>query len=148
MKKIILFSFFIFSFCAILSAQIPASKVTDAHIVGDVTDAHSGDHLPYVNVVIKGTTIGIMTDASGHYFLKNLPIGTFTIIYSMVGYQTVERTITIEPNKTLELKIKLEETSIMMDNIVVTGNKYETKKKESIIKGIIKSIPAMPLFPI
>ena len=72
MKKIILFSFFIFSFCAILSAQIPASKVTDAHIVGDVTDAHSGDHLPYVNVVIKGTTIGIMTDASGHYFLKNL----------------------------------------------------------------------------
>ncbi|MBP6436568.1 MAG: TonB-dependent receptor [Paludibacteraceae bacterium] len=131
MKKIILFSFFIFSFCAILSAQIPASKVTDAHIVGDVTDAHSGDHLPYVNVVIKGTTIGIMTDASGHYFLKNLPIGTFTIIYSMVGYQTVERTITIEPNKTLELKIKLEETSIMMDNIVVTGNKYETKKKET-----------------
>lgn len=99
----------------------------------DVTDAHSGDHLPYVNVVIKGTTIGIMTDVSGHYFLKNLPIGTLTIIYSMVGYQTVERTITIEPNKTLELKIKLEETSIMMDNIVVTGNKYETKEKRNIV---------------
>ncbi len=130
MKRLVLFTLFL-SFCAMASAQIPASKVTDAHIVGDVTDASSGDHLPYVNVVIKGTTIGIMTDASGHYFLKNLPIGTYTVVYSMVGYQTVEKSVTIEPSKTIELKIQLEETSIMMDNVVVTGNKYETKRKET-----------------
>ncbi len=112
-------------------AQVPSSKVTDAHIIGDVTDALTGDHLPFVNVVIKGTTVGIMTDASGHYFLKNLPLGTHTVVFSMVGYHPQEHQVKVEANTTFELKVRLEEASILMNHIVVTGNKYETKKKET-----------------
>lgn len=49
---------------------------SDAHLYGHVIDSKTGEHLPYATVTIPGTTIGTMTDASGHYFLKNLPTDT------------------------------------------------------------------------
>jgi len=50
---------------------------TDANINGHVINKSSKEHIPYINVSIKGTTIGIATDATGHYFLRNLPVGKF-----------------------------------------------------------------------
>ncbi|MDY2943034.1 MAG: carboxypeptidase-like regulatory domain-containing protein, partial [Paludibacteraceae bacterium] len=68
-------------------SSAPASAVADAHLTGHVLDAHTGEHLPFVNVQIKGTTIGCLTDESGHYFLKNLPEGKQTVVFSMMGYE-------------------------------------------------------------
>lgn len=48
-------------------------KNTDANVYGHVKDAKTGEHLPYVVIQIKGTTIGTTTDKTGHFFLKNLP---------------------------------------------------------------------------
>lgn len=59
---------------------------SDAHLYGHVIDSKTGEHLPYATVTIPGTTIGTMTDASGHYFLKNLPTGTITVEARMMGY--------------------------------------------------------------
>lgn len=55
-----------------LCAETAVSKSLDINIVGHVLDKNTREHLPYISVVLKGTTIGVMTDASGHYFLKNL----------------------------------------------------------------------------
>lgn len=62
---------------------------SDAHLYGHVIDSETGEHLPYVTVTIPGTTIGTATDASGHYFLKNLPTGTITVEARMMGYDPV-----------------------------------------------------------
>ena len=63
---LLLISFFTFPF---LYAQY------DAHLTGHVLDAETGEHLPFVNVQLKGTNIGTVTDESGHYLLKDLPLG-------------------------------------------------------------------------
>jgi outer membrane receptor for ferrienterochelin and colicins len=63
-----------------------ATDATDAHIAGHVLDAHTKEHLPFVNVQIQGTSMGCLTDESGHFYLKNLPVGTHTVIFSMIGY--------------------------------------------------------------
>ena len=60
----------------------------DAHLTGHVLDERTGEHLPYVNIQIKGTNIGTVTDESGHYLLQDLPIGQQTVIFSFVGYET------------------------------------------------------------
>ena len=52
---------------------------TDANIFGHVVDKATGEHLPGITIILKGTTIGSVTDDSGHYMLKNLPEGEFTI---------------------------------------------------------------------
>ena len=49
------------------------TKNTDANVYGHVKDAKTGEHLPYVLVQLKGTTIATTTDKTGHSFLTNLP---------------------------------------------------------------------------
>lgn len=106
-------------------------RPSDAHIIGDVVDKVSGDHLPFINIQIKGTPIGTTTDESGHYFLKNLPTGKFTLQISCVGYASQELPIEIMPNKTQEINIVLEENATTINQVVVTSNKYETKQRET-----------------
>ena len=108
-----------------------AQEVTDAHLVGHVLDEKTGEHLPYVNIQLKGTDIGTVTDESGHYFLKNLPVGKQTIIVSYVGYETEELPVVIKENMTTELKVAIHEISHQLNSVVVTANRYATKRQEA-----------------
>lgn len=121
--------------------SLPAMAATDAHIAGHVLDAHSGEHLSFVNVQVEGTALGCLTDESGHFYLKNLPEGQLTIIFSMIGYETEKRTITLHRDTLVEMNVRIAETSFMIDNVVVTANKYETKQKE--VATIVNIIPPL-----
>ena len=48
---------------------------TDAHIHGHVIDKNTGEHLPYIVVILKGTTIGVSTESTGHYMISNISAG-------------------------------------------------------------------------
>lgn len=87
------------------------------------------EHLPYMTVSLKGTTIGTMTDATGHYFLKNLPEGEFTLSVSAVGYKSQERKVVLKRGKTLEENFELEEDMVALDGVVVTANRNETARR-------------------
>lgn len=116
----------------LLSMVFPAlSAATDAHVSGHVIDALTGEHLPFVSVQLKGTGIGGATDESGHYFLTNLPVGEQVLVFSMIGYNTIEQTVEVMENKNIEVNVTLEETSVMIDNIVVTSNRYATKQRDA-----------------
>ena len=62
------------------SDETTSGKHTDANITGHVVDARTGEHIAYATLALKGTTIGAATDATGHFFLKNLPTGRFTLV--------------------------------------------------------------------
>jgi len=113
--------------CGVMFAQ----EEYDAHLVGHVIDEKTGEHLPFVNIQIKGTNLGTVTDESGHYFLKNLPLGHQTVIVSYVGYETEELPVTIKENTTTELKIVIHEVSQQLNGVVVTANRYATKRQEA-----------------
>lgn len=116
-------------------------KKSDAHIAGHVLDAHTGEHLAFVNVQIKGTSLGCLTDESGHFYLKNLPEGDLTVVFSMMGYETLEKGVKLKKNTLFEMNVEIAETSFMIDNVVVTANKYETKQKE--VATIVNVIPPL-----
>ena len=59
------------------------TKDTDANIYGHVINKKTSKHIPNVTISVKGTLIATQTDASGHYFLKNLPEGKFTLEANM-----------------------------------------------------------------
>ena len=125
-KKILLF--LLASMTTALS--VLANDATDAHIAGHVLDAHTQEHLSFVNVQVEGTALGCLTDESGHFYLKNLPEGELTIVFSMMGYETEKRTVTLRRDTLIEMNVAIAETSFMIDNVVVTANKYETKQRE------------------
>ncbi len=106
-------------------------KKTDANINGHVINQGSKEHVPYINVSIKGTTIGTATDATGHYFLRNLPIGKFTIVVSGVGFKSEEKEITIVADKTTEINFEIKEDAVQLEGIVVSANRNEVNRKEA-----------------
>ena len=116
-------------------------KKSDAHIAGHVLDAHTREHLSFVNVQVEGTALGCLTDESGHFYLKNLPEGELTIVFSMMGYETEKRTVTLRRDTLVEMNVAIAETSFMIDNVVVTANKYETKQRE--VATIVNVIPPL-----
>lgn len=81
MKKYIFF--LMGAVCFLLSSSaVHANELnkSDANIIGHVLDKNTEEHLSFISVSLKGTTIGTMTDASGHYFLKGIYILNYTKI--------------------------------------------------------------------
>lgn len=104
---------------------------TDANVNGHVINAKTQEHLPFITVSVKGTTNAVYTDASGHYFIKNLPKGKLTLMVSGVGYKSDEKEVVLEPGKTIELNFLIEEASLDLEGVVVSANRNETKRKEA-----------------
>lgn len=112
--------------------KVPPSN-TDAHLFGHVVDKKSGEHLSFINIILKNTTIGTTTDATGHFTLKNLPEGKYTVIASSLGYVPHEQTVDIRKGKTIELDFILEEDALKLNEVVVTAGRTVQKRKEASV---------------
>jgi TonB-dependent SusC/RagA subfamily outer membrane receptor len=106
-----------------LIAQQQAKKVS-----GKVSD-NTGTLLPGVSVVVKGTTIGTVSDANGIYSLSGIPVNS-TLQFSFVGMTMRE----IKIGTKTEIDIVLEAGSIGLEEIVAVG--YGTNKKRDISGAI------------
>ncbi len=124
MKKNLLLSLLI-----LFSVSTFGQKKSDSHITGHVLDLKTQEHLPFINIVMEGTTISTVTDASGHYVLRNLPTGRAVIRVFAMGFTSQKKEIEIEEGKTMEVNFELEEDIVLLNNVVVTANKNETSRK-------------------
>ena len=113
------------------SALLAAGKmaVPDRNIRGKVTD-EKGDGLPGVNVLVKGTQRGVITDTSGEFDIM-VPDDA-TLVFSFVGYITQE--VPVGSNSTLN--ISLVPTQEALNEIVVIG--YGTRKKSSVTSSVTR----------
>jgi len=110
---------------------VMSQRKSDAVIVGHVTC--KGDHIPFATISVKGTTIGTATDQTGHYTLVNVPTGTLTIIARAIGYKTQNSVININKNETKEIKFELEEDVLELEQVVITADRNNMKKKDASI---------------
>jgi TonB-linked SusC/RagA family outer membrane protein len=97
-------------------------------VSGNVTDS-SGATLPGVSVIVKGTTIGIITDMDGKYTLSNVP-GNAILQFSFVGMKTQE----IAVGGRTSINVVLADETIGIDDVVVVG--YATTKKRDLIGAV------------
>ncbi len=98
-------------------------------VTGKVTDSQTGEPIAGVNVVVKGTTTGTMTDASGSYLL-NVPDRNATLVFSFVGYTTQE----IPLAGRTSLNVSLVSEAIGLEEVVVVG--YGTQRKVELTSAI------------
>ena len=126
MKRI--FSALVAALCIVLSAE---ARDTDAHIHGHIIDKNTGEHLPYMVVVLKGTTIGVTTESTGHYMIRNVPEGRFTVEVSAVGYKTQSYEVDIKKGRSYEVNFVLEEDLVHIDGVIVSATRSETTRKMS-----------------
>jgi outer membrane receptor for ferrienterochelin and colicins len=116
---------------ALFSTQQIFAQHTDANIFGDVQS--NGEHVPFVNVYIDGTTIGTSTDETGHYMIIDIPEGKYTIVAKAMGYKTQKKEIAVTAGKTSEVNFVLEEETMSINEVVVTGTKTFKRQTESAV---------------
>ncbi|MEO6175541.1 MAG: TonB-dependent receptor [Flavobacterium circumlabens] len=117
--KFLLITLFI---CTISIAQ---NKGT---ISGVLTDKESNNQaLPFANVLIKGTNISANTDIDGKYTLSINP-GSYTIIFSFVGYESVEKPVTVKANETITVDQVLSSGGYTLKDVVVKNTSSREKE--------------------
>ncbi|MFA3781810.1 carboxypeptidase-like regulatory domain-containing protein [Melioribacteraceae bacterium 4301-Me] len=141
MRKILLFAFLSF----FIALQIRAQT---GKIVGTVKDAATGEPLIGTNVIIEGTTTGAATNADGFYVILNVPAGTYTLRFSMVGYTTYTvRDVVVNINQTTTINAELSTETIQTNEIVVTATTPIVQKdvSSSRINLDVKQISSLPV---
>jgi Ca-activated chloride channel homolog len=122
MKKTLLF---------IAIAMVLLSGSFARTINGFVTD-NGGTALPGVNIVVKGTATGAISDVNG-YFTINVPEGKVLLVFSYIGYKQQE----VEIKDSKALAIVMEEDVVRLEEVVVTG--YAAQKR-ACITGSVASV--------
>lgn len=111
-------------------------------VVGTVLDADSNETLAFANVIIKGTSKGVTTDFEGKYEIK-LEEGTYTMMYSFLGFDTKEVTaVKVVKNEVLSLDMILKPAGISFETVVITASKA-LNTEVSILNTQRKSVNLM-----
>lgn len=130
-KNILIIIILIFTSLTPCFGQMAPTPKTDANIFGHVVDAETKEHLLFVTIGIRGTTIGTTTDQTGHYRIINAPVGTYILQASFTGYKTLEILVNTEEKKTIEIDFELERDMLRLDEVVVSANRYTMHRTET-----------------
>ena len=114
-------------FLAVVSVTIAQEKGT---LKGLVTDKDANNEpLPFANVVLKGTTVGGTTDFDGNYSFL-VPEGTHTVVFSFLGYKTLQKTFTIKAGQTITINQSMSgEEGVGLDEVIVKASKAKESEK-------------------
>jgi TonB-dependent starch-binding outer membrane protein SusC len=114
----------------LLGQDSPGKDIKTGIIIkGKVLSENGGTPMIGVNVFLKGTTLGTITDLSGNYSIETSE-GNGTLLFSFIGYVTQE----IEINSRTEINISLMEDQKELDEVVVIG--YGTQKKSDLTGSV------------
>src|SRR5690606_38655844 len=105
----------------------------DRVVSGKVTSQTDGLGIPGVNIIIKGSTRGTVTDAEGNYSISVPDEPGVVLVFSAIGYATQERTL----NGESVLNVQLSEDVRSLDEVVVVGYGTESKR---FVTGSVSSI--------
>jgi len=116
------------------AAASPSLPLQQKKVTGKVTDATSGEALPGVTIVIRGTTTGVASDLDGSYSI-DVPSNSTVLQFTSVGYASQEVTV----GSRAVINVAMQSDVTMIEELVVVG--YGFKKKRDLT-GSISSITA------
>ncbi len=125
MKRIKYLTISLFIFCVALKSE------AQSLVSGLVTDAKSGETLIGATVAIKETGNGVTTNIEGKYEIR-LNNGTHQLVFSYIGYEDVQKAITIKGEEQI-LDVKMGEGTSILDVVTVTGSQTEKKLTEETV---------------
>jgi len=126
--------------CLLLLCLGSFSAGAQTKITGTVTDA-TGKPAQAITVQIKGTTTGASTNNDGVYTLnRNITAGNHTLVFSGVGYKTLEKSVTIGTADSYTVDVQLEATARSLDEVIVTGTSAGTTRRQ--LGSYISSVKA------
>lgn len=96
-----------------------------ASLSGKVHDVMSNEALPFVNIVVLGTTVGTVTDENGHFVLNNINPGFIRVEASFVGYKKyISAEIEVSLANTAFIDIQMEKAESEIEEVTVTASPF------------------------
>ncbi|MCU0443635.1 MAG: TonB-dependent receptor [Microscillaceae bacterium] len=112
-----------------ISLFISFSAFAQTKIAGKAVDSESGSGLPGVNVVVKGTAVGTITDNNGAFAIEVKLTPPFTLLFSYVGYGTQE--LLVDGSNLDNVEVKMSAGTLLSDEIVVSASRRPEKLTEA-----------------
>lgn len=126
------------------SLGLMAQKYGDVR--GFVYDAESGEPMMFTPVLLEGTTFGGSTDVNGFYSINKIPVGTYNLLSSSVGYDTIRLAIQVEAGQIINQKLQLQKKSVELGSVEISSKREEarTEVRTSMVKITPKQINRIP----
>lgn len=96
-------------------------------VKGKIRDSQTGNALPGATITIKGSQLSMVTDNEGNFLFRDIPAGNKTLVITYVGYETLEMTVSVAPDKTAIAEATLSLSYQTGDAIVVSASKRPEK---------------------
>lgn len=113
---------------ASLSVSVTAQNATGS-LEGTVVSG-SGERLPGATVRVEGREIGRSTNAQGTFRFERIEEGTYTLIFSLVGFDSKTAEVTIRAGETASMRVELAQSLLMLDDLMVTAQKRSQSIQE------------------
>lgn len=108
---------------AALLCFLPLFSIAQNGIIkGIIIDQTTNEGL--ISVTVQAGTYGTVTDVDGR-FEMSVPAGNYNLNYSYIGYQSGEKSVTVQSNETVELNLSLSESSHILETATVTSGRFE-----------------------
>lgn len=134
-------------FFSVLVLHTPSIAQDRASISGYVTESTTGETILGANVYLKGTTSGSVTNNSGYYIISGIRPGTYTVVWSFIGYDDAEQEITFQPGQSVRMDIQLSPGDVSLDELVVEADAYSEDRQNigsaQVTTKLVKQVPAV-----
>jgi len=133
-----------FSLFVWVIALVPLLAFSQGTIKGTVTDAATGDALPGANVILQGQPYGGASDLNGEYMIEGVPVGTYTVTASVIGYEKASQTVAVASGITVVVNFGLSQTALQGNALEVLASRA-TRETPVAYTDVSKSEMAMRL---
>ena len=113
-----------------LFAVLPLAGQSTGSIRATVTDAVTARPLTGAQVSIQGTGLGGLANSSGQVLILNVPVGTQTVVSTLLGYSTVEETVNVTAGQVATVNIAMQTTALELDELVVRPPSDRSRESE------------------
>ncbi len=121
---------------------------TTGKLAGTIIDKQTGEPLMGVNVVLQNTQLGAATDIDGQYFIVNIPVGSYTVEVSFVGYHTqIIKNVEISADLTTKIHFEMVQDAIELSSVEVVAEKPPVQRDLTSTINIIDAnkVQKMPV---
>lgn len=105
---------------------IASNLAFSATISGKITN-NNGNAIPFASVFVKKSTIGVLANFQGKYFME-LPKGNYVLVFSLIGYENFEKSITIKDKEHIKLDVVLFASISAIDEVEIVADKIDRAK--------------------
>ena len=113
-------------YCVVFFSFILASSVyviaDEASVSGRITNSGSGEAVPFINVMVEGTTLGTFTNDEGQYTIAGIPSGSHNLQVAGMGFRTHSVSLELQAGENKNIDLEVEPDALQLEVVRVTAS--------------------------